>query len=580
MSQPENASNGTATSLEKIQQDWHDLTLRVAQLETQRTGLEAENRQLRLLLERVIEHRQKSHGELITLLTTLVSKLPINDIGVIVSRLMEHNMHVIEVSASLTKGKIEDQILQPALLKQLDKAKRDLTATLKPAVDELIKLEAPLEPGMLQSLVTHPENFYLPAVVRASRGFVKGQLPRERILREFGESAQVFFKDVTTDIKFNPRPKPDEIMFVFQPEFEKLLAQHPPAGSKRDELLALFHKVRASKEASEVARAQKNAFLRLSFVLELLHYYNNQNTESPDVVFAQRLPPLIEQLVVVNEQTALDEKLIQQAEALLAFIIAPDYRKSVVNNLGKGGGSGRTLRFALAFRTEKLADIDPLTIECVKHLVPLGKPPKPETLTAVLSLFNPEMQTSVIRALAVTDRIRKEEAEVLAKAVASQLGLREIENRLNEKHVISPEREHRQAWEIIRNLITSRASPAEIIAAIRKRMGGRYDADEVKACWLVLTENDPMIFVRVFCLLPYLPNGQSDPLARAMMETFITRLVHEKYAPIYAKVLGALKNLYKVKSDSPALVNFVTFTKWVDTEAAKRLARDIGMAAT
>jgi len=72
----------------------------------------------------------------------------------------------------------------------------------------------------------------------------------------------------------------------------------------------LFHKVRASRENSEVARAQKNAFLRLSFVLELLHYYNNQNTESPDVVFAQRLPPLIEQLVVTGEHDALDEKLI------------------------------------------------------------------------------------------------------------------------------------------------------------------------------------------------------------------------------------------------------------------------------
>ena len=408
MSQPENASNGTVTSLEKIQNDWNDLTLRVAQLEMERTGLESENKQLRLLLERVIEHRQKSHGELITLLTTLVSKLPINDIGVIVSRLMEHNLHVIEVSASLTKGKIEDQILQPAILKRLDKTKRDLIATLKPTVDELIKLNAPLEPEMLESLVAQPENFYLPAVVRASRGFVKGQLPRERILREFGEPVLVFFKDVTTDVKFNPRPKPEEIMLAFHPDFENLLAKDPAVAKKKSgELQALFQKVRASKESSEISRAQKNAFLRLSFALELLHYYENQSTESPDVVFAQRLPPLIEQLVVTGEHDPLNEKLIQQAEALLAFIIAPDYRKSVINNLGKSGGLARTLRFTLAFRTEKLADIDPLTIECVKHLVPLGKPPKPETLAVVLRLFNPEMQASVIRALAVTDRVRK-----------------------------------------------------------------------------------------------------------------------------------------------------------------------------
>ena len=579
MSQPENAGNGTVTSLEKIQHDWNDLNLRVAQLEMERTGLESENKQLRLLLERVIEHRQKSHGELITLLTTLVSKLPINDIGVIVSRLMEHNLHVIEVSASLTKGKLEDQILQPAILKRLDKTKRDLIATLKPTVDDLIKLNAPLEPEMLESLVVQPENFYLPAVVRASRGFVKGQLPRERVLRQFGEPTLVFFKDVTTDVKFNPRPKPEEIMLAFHPDFENLLAKNPAAAKKKPgELQALFQKVRASKESSEVSRAQKNAFLRLSFALELLHYYENQSTESPDVVFAQRLPPLIEQLVVTGEHDPLNEKLIQQAEALLAFIIAPDYRKSVINNLGKSGGLARTLRFTLAFRTEKLADIDPLTIECIKHLVPLGNPPKPEALATVLRLFNPEMQASVIRALAVTDRIRKEESEALAKAVARQLGLLEIESRLNEKTLITPEREHQQAWENIRNLIASRAAPAEIVAAIRKRMGGHYDADEVKSCWLALTDGDPMIFVRIFCLLPYLPNGQTDPLSRAIMETFVTRLVHEKYVAIYSKVLGALKNLHKVKADSPALVNFITLAKWVDTEAAKRIAKDIGMA--
>ena len=110
-------------------------------------------------------------------------------------------------------------------------------------------------------------------------------------------------------------------------------------------------------------------------------------------------------------------------------------------------------------------------------------------------------------------------------------------------------------------------------------MGGHYDADEVKSCWLALTDGDPMIFVRIFCLLPYLPGGQTDPLSRAIMETFVTRLVHEKYAAIYAKVLGALKNLHKVKADSPALVNFITLAKWVNTEAANRIAKDIGMAA-
>ena len=577
MSQIQNG-NGTVASVEEVQRDWHDLQLRVQQLETERTVLEQENKTLRSLVERVIEHRQKSHSELVNLLATLVSRLPINDIGVVVSRLVEHNQHVNEVCASLSKGKLDDSLLQPVLLKQLDKAKRDLTAAFKPEVEALLKLDAPYEAGLLESLLEKPDNFFSPVFARANRGFVKGQLPRERAIREFGEAALIFFKDVTTDVKFNPRPKPEEIMLAFKPEFDELLRQNPDvAAARRAELQALHQKIRHSRENTEQSRAQKNAFTRLSFFLELLHYYENRGTESPDVVFAQRLPPLIEQLALPADRDTLDEKLIQSVEAMLALVISSDYRKSIINNLGKAGGLARTLRYTLAFRTEKLSDIDPLTIECIKHMIPQGKAPAPAALTAVLRLFNPAMQQACLRAISATDRLRKEEAEKLARAVAKELGLEEIVSRLNQQSNLPPERERQLAWDHIKDLIGSRTTPVEIIAAIRKRLGGRYDADEVKACWLVLTESDPMIFVRVYCLFPYLPNGQTDPLARAILETFANRLTHEKYAAVYAKVVTALRNLFKVKADSPALVNFINLVKWVDPHSADKIAKDIGM---
>ena len=577
MSSPE---NGAPAPLENIQRDWNDLTLRVAQSETERAALEIENKNLRTLLERAIEHRQKSHTELVNILATLVSKLPLNDVGIIVSKLVEHNTHIAEVSASLIKGKLEENQLQPAILKQLDKTKRDLAALVKPAVDELIALDSPLDTAMLQSFVANPENFYLPPAIRASRGFVKGQLPRERIVKEFGDEALIFFKDVTTDIKFNPRPKADEIMLTFQNDFETLLAQHPNvAAAKRGELLALFQKVRATREHSEKTRAMKNTFLRLSFILELIHYYDNTGTESPDIVFAQRMPPLIEQLVVTGDRDTLDEKLIVQAETLLAFILSADYRNSVINNIGKSGGLGRTLRFTLAFRTDKLSDVDPVTQECVKHLIPQGNVPSIESLLSVLSLFNPHMKQSVVRAVLDSDRLRKDEAQALGRALAKALGLAEIESQLNEKTVITPERESHQAWENIKNLIGSRATPAEVAAAIRKRLHAKYDADEIKSSWVAVTEGDPLVFVRVFCLLPYLPDGQTDPVARAVLETYATRLTHEKYAAIYAKVLNALKNLYKVKADSPALLNFIALVKWVDADAAAKIVADLGMTA-
>jgi hypothetical protein len=579
MSQPHN-SNGTPAPLEEIQKSWSDLTLRVAQLETEKAALEQENKTLRSLVERIVEHRQKSHGELVNLLATLVSRLPLNDAGVVVSRLVEHNQHVTEVCASLIKGKLEDNLLQPAILKNLEKTKRELTAAFKPEVEALIKLDAPFEAGMLQSLLEKPDNFFTPAFSRANRGFVKGQVPRERVIREFGEEALIFFKDVTTDVKFNPRPKPEEIMLVFKPEFDELLGQNPNvADTKRADLQALFQKLRQSKETTEQARAQKTAFLRLSFFLELLHYYENQNTESPDVVFAQRLPPLIEQLVITSDRDTLEESLVTAAEGLLAMIISIDHRKSVINNVGKPGGLPRTLRYTLAFRIEELTDIDPITLECVKHLIPQDKVPTPESLAAVLRLFSSHMQKSCLRALSTCDRLRKEDAEKLAKNLAKQLGLQEIAERMDQQTTISPEKEREVAWNHIKDLIASRATPADIVAALRKRFQGHYDSDEVKISWLVLTEADPMVFVRVFCLLPYLPDGSTDPLARNLLESYANRLTHEKYATTYAKVLHALKNLFKVKADSPAIVNFINLVKWVDTDSANKLSHDIGMPA-
>src|SRR6266850_3088336 len=203
-------------SVEDIQGAWNELGLKVRQLEAQTGGLEQENKALRSMLERVIEHRQKSHTELVLLLTDLVSKLPVNDVGIIVSKLVEHNTNVSQILAGLIKGTVEAALPAPALLKALDQTKRDLRAAVKPLAEELVQLEAPLEKELLQALPGQPEVFFTPRTVRANRCYVKGQLPRERIIKEFGEPALVFFNDVTTDPKLNPKPKPEEIVVVFK----------------------------------------------------------------------------------------------------------------------------------------------------------------------------------------------------------------------------------------------------------------------------------------------------------------------------------------------------------------------------
>ncbi|MBC8097188.1 MAG: hypothetical protein H7Y43_15380 [Akkermansiaceae bacterium] len=582
MTQTENGTAAVA-SLDEIQQGWRDISLRVRQLEAERDILEQENKSLRFLLERVIEHRQKSHSELILLLTGLVSKLPINDIGVIVSKLVEHNSHVSEVCAVLAKGKVESSLPQPAMLKAMDQTRRDLTAAVKPLVEELEKLDPPMESEMVQNLIAQPESFFSPKVVRATRCFIKGQVPKERIVRQFGEEALIFFNDVTTDKKLNPNPKPDEIVLVFKSDFETLFQQNPGLlPDKREKLAHLYQRVQKSKGMTDVSRSQKNVFQRLSFILEMIHYYDNQSTEAPDVVFAQRLPVLIEQLVVTGPQDSLDENLIHQAETLLAFIVTADYRHAVINNIGKGGGAGRTLRYVLTLRSQKMPASDDIMHyvipEFIKHLIPPNTTPKPETLAMVLKLINNDMQRFVVRALMDTDRLRKDDAEALGKAVGRELGLTGLDQ-LKPEAKISPEMERQMAWDKIKILITGRTEPSAIATAMRNRLHAKYEADEIKQSWVTLTEADPISFIRVFCQLPYLADGTTDPVARAIMETYVSRLTHEKYLATYHKVMNSLKNMFKANPHSPTLLNFVALVRWVDPVAANKLSADIGMLA-
>ena len=580
MAENENGT-GTVPSLEEIQKSWQEMTLKVRQLDAELTMVEQENKAMRSLLERMVEHRQKSHAEMVSILTSLVTKLPINDVGVLVSRLVEHNAQVNEVCAALAKGKIDENQLQPVILKVLERTKTELAAVLKSAAAELLKLDAPFESGLLQSLIEKPDKFHSPAFVRANRAYVKGQMPRERIVKEFGEGSLIFFKDITTDPKLNPHPKPEEIMLAFQNDFEKLFQQNPGViPAKREELAALHKKVQQSRAATEQARAQRNAFLRFSFAGELLYYYQNQTTESPDVVFAQRLPPLIEQQVITSDSISLDEKHIKQAEELLAFIVKPDHRHAVVNNMGKAGGLARTLRFVLTFRAEKLTEMDSVTLELLKHMISAGKVPKTEALLPTLRLIPQEMQIVIVRAIAATERLRREDAENVAKAIARELGLKDLEDRLNAKSIVTPEQERKMAWGNIEEMFSKRAAPHDIAAAIRDRLHSKFDADELKQSWLTLTGTDPMSFIRIFCLLPYLPDGKTDLTIRPALESYIQRLMHEKYAATYAKVLTTLRNMFKAKADGPVLVNFIALVKWVDAGAAARLAGEIGMTVT
>src|SRR5436190_7071577 len=187
------------------------LQLKVEQLEAEVRALERETKAIRQLLERAVEHRQKSHSELVLLLAGLVSKLPINEVGVIVSRLVEHNAQVGQFHSAVAKGGADIILPEPTVLQTLEQAKKSLLAAIKPLVEELIQLDSPFDKEALLALTAQPETFFSPQMARANRCFLKGLIPRERVVREFGAESLTLFNDLTTDLKLNPRPKLDEI---------------------------------------------------------------------------------------------------------------------------------------------------------------------------------------------------------------------------------------------------------------------------------------------------------------------------------------------------------------------------------
>jgi hypothetical protein len=577
MTDKETGSRPTA-SAEETQPDWRELTLRVAQLQAELSAVAQENKSLRLLLERVIDHRQRSHTELVLILTNLVGKLPLNDVGVIVSKLVEHNTSISQFGGALANHAGAAVLSQPELLKTLELRKRDIAAALKPAVEDLIKLDTPLESQMLQSFLTKPDLFFSPPVVRASRCFVKGNVPRERIVREFGQEALVFFNDLTTDPKLNPRPKAEEIVLGFKDDFEALFERNAGvAAAKRQDLLALYRRVQRSKAASEHLRAQRNAFQRLSFLIELLHFYQHPDTEAPDLLFAQRLPGLIEQLALTGCQDTLDEKLIASAEALLALVVNPDHRLMIINNVGKGGGIAKTLKFILRLRGAKAAqtDLDQVIAELIRHLIPAQKAPPAKAVAAPLRLLSPDVQRLVVKLIMGWDRLRKEEAEALGKAVAAELGLKLLPAAAQKGDPVENERQ--RAWARIKEMVARRGDATTIAAAIRDRLNAKYDADEIRQSWLALIEADSIGLIRIFCQIPYRPDGQTDAIASPVIGTYVSRLTHEKYAPIYHRVVNSLRSMFHAKPDNPTLLTFLALVRWVNPEAAAKLCADVGM---
>jgi hypothetical protein len=251
----------------------------------------------------------------------------------------------------------------------------------------------------------------------------------------------------------------------------------------------------------------------------------------------------------------------------------------VINNLGKAGPAGKTLKYVLRLRAEKVVEPEQVAAEFARHLLTSsGQKPAPASVLPILRLLKPETQRLVLRAIMHSDRLDRSEAEALANALAGELDIKDLTDPAKDQAHLSPEQDRQIAWARIRDLIARRTEPHAVAGAIRERLNAKYDAEEIRESWITLTETDPLSLIRIFSHLPYLPNGKTDPIARPVMDIYLTRLLHQKYAVTYHKVVNSLKNMLKAKPDAPTLVNFLALVRWVNPEAADKLCADIGMA--
>jgi hypothetical protein len=231
----------------------------------------------------------------------------------------------------------------------------------------------------------------------------------------------------------------------------------------------------------------------------------------------------------------------------------------------------------LKLRAEKLVDREEIIAEFVKHLAPPKKSLHASELAPIIRLISPEMRRSVIRAIITSDRLRRDEAELLGKELCTTLDCQGLLEQLKAEEHVPPEVERQMAWAKIRDLIGQRTDATRIATAIRERLNAKYDAEEIRQSWLTLNEAEPLALIRIFCHLPYLPDGKTDPIARTVIESYVIRLTHEKYASTYSKIVKSLKNMFVAKPDSPTLLTFMALVKWANPEAAQKLYSDIGM---
>ena len=144
---------------------------------------------------------------------------------------------------------------------------------------------------MLRTLIAKPETFS-PRRRPGEPLFCQGHVTRNGCCAEFGEAA-LGFQRPDHRCRLNPRPKADEIVLGFKPDFLKRCCNRIPtwAGQTAGVERAVPADSKEPHGHRRRARAQRNAFQRMSFLSSLL-LLRTSGHGGADVIFAMRLPAL------------------------------------------------------------------------------------------------------------------------------------------------------------------------------------------------------------------------------------------------------------------------------------------------
>jgi len=211
---------------------------------------------------------------------------------------------------------------QPTVLKNRTNQTRFSLPPSSLAVEELIRLETPLEKRDLQSLVEQPDAFFFRRESSAPTMLRQRANPPRRVGAGIWRQALVFFNDMSTDAKAEPNPsRGDRLIFkMISRRCSNKIPRSCPITRATDGVVSACQQSKAqpsmpARKSSRSPDSPSSSNCSIS--------YQNQSTEAPTCCLRNGCPRWSSNWFLGSGQDTLDEKLIGEAERAAGFCREP-----------------------------------------------------------------------------------------------------------------------------------------------------------------------------------------------------------------------------------------------------------------